>query len=227
MPRWTELWLNEGFASFVEHLSVENQYPEWQIWNQVIFPYEIFLLMGVDEFFYVFLAVCGWLFLQRHETGRSEKVFVAHFSIWSSSNQSINQSINRCNEMLVFSPFGLWQLASYWSARRTSRWSGGDFRRHFLWKRRIRHPNVVWFPRGGGEKWRPHRPAVRSVFSKKSKKFFFFFFVRASNRACQSTSRSLNTKTQPPWICGITLKRPPESPCPPSWATGLARRGAK
>lgn len=34
--RWTELWLNEGFASFVEHISVEKQFPEWKIWNQFV-----------------------------------------------------------------------------------------------------------------------------------------------------------------------------------------------
>ncbi|XP_055351722.1 puromycin-sensitive aminopeptidase-like [Paramacrobiotus metropolitanus] len=36
MEWWTELWLNEGFASFVEHISVEKQFPEWKIWNQFV-----------------------------------------------------------------------------------------------------------------------------------------------------------------------------------------------
>ena len=30
---WTHLWLNEGFATWIEYLSVENCLPEWQIWN--------------------------------------------------------------------------------------------------------------------------------------------------------------------------------------------------
>jgi puromycin-sensitive aminopeptidase len=34
MDWWTWLWLNEGFARWVEHLSVNHQFPEWDIWTQ-------------------------------------------------------------------------------------------------------------------------------------------------------------------------------------------------
>ena len=30
---WNELWLNEGFATFVGWLAVDNLYPEWKVWS--------------------------------------------------------------------------------------------------------------------------------------------------------------------------------------------------
>jgi aminopeptidase N len=30
---WNELWLNEGFATFLEYLSVDHVHPEWDIWD--------------------------------------------------------------------------------------------------------------------------------------------------------------------------------------------------
>ena len=30
---WTHLWLNEGFATWIEYLSVDFCLPEWNIWN--------------------------------------------------------------------------------------------------------------------------------------------------------------------------------------------------
>lgn len=34
MEWWTHLWLNEGFASYIEYLAVDELFPEWDIWTQ-------------------------------------------------------------------------------------------------------------------------------------------------------------------------------------------------
>jgi len=33
MEWWSYLWLNEGFARFMEHLAVDHIYPKWKIWE--------------------------------------------------------------------------------------------------------------------------------------------------------------------------------------------------
>ena len=33
--RWDGLWLNEGFAAFMEHFCIDALYPEYRIWEQV------------------------------------------------------------------------------------------------------------------------------------------------------------------------------------------------
>lgn len=34
MEWWTHLWLNEGFASYIEYLAVDKMFPRWDIWTQ-------------------------------------------------------------------------------------------------------------------------------------------------------------------------------------------------
>jgi aminopeptidase 2 len=34
MKWWDDLWLNEGFATFVGWLAVDQFYPEWDVWTQ-------------------------------------------------------------------------------------------------------------------------------------------------------------------------------------------------
>ncbi|MEK7558776.1 MAG: M1 family metallopeptidase [Patescibacteria group bacterium] len=37
MEWWTHLWLNEGFASYIEYLAVDNIFPKWNVWTQFVF----------------------------------------------------------------------------------------------------------------------------------------------------------------------------------------------
>lgn len=36
MSWWTDLWLNEGFATWIEYLAVDHLFPEWKIWEQFV-----------------------------------------------------------------------------------------------------------------------------------------------------------------------------------------------
>lgn len=37
MDWWSDLWLNEGFASYVEYIGVERVHPEWKIVNLIFY----------------------------------------------------------------------------------------------------------------------------------------------------------------------------------------------
>jgi puromycin-sensitive aminopeptidase len=36
MEWWTHLWLNEGFAKFMEYLCTDDLYPEFNLWTQFV-----------------------------------------------------------------------------------------------------------------------------------------------------------------------------------------------
>ena len=40
MEWWTDLWLNEGFASYIEHLALDHIFPSWKVWDQFVFSYQ-------------------------------------------------------------------------------------------------------------------------------------------------------------------------------------------
>lgn len=46
MEWWTYLWLNEGFASWMEYLAVDNLFPEWNVWELIFMNNESAL--GLD-----------------------------------------------------------------------------------------------------------------------------------------------------------------------------------
>ena len=37
MEWWTHLWLNEGFATYIEYLAVSNIFPDWHVWTQFVY----------------------------------------------------------------------------------------------------------------------------------------------------------------------------------------------
>jgi puromycin-sensitive aminopeptidase len=47
MEWWTHLWLNEGFASFMEYLCTDALFPEWNIWEQFVSS-DMFGAMNLD-----------------------------------------------------------------------------------------------------------------------------------------------------------------------------------
>lgn len=47
MRWWTDLWLNESFASWMSYLAVDHLFPDWKVWTQFIVE-EQGLAMGLD-----------------------------------------------------------------------------------------------------------------------------------------------------------------------------------
>lgn len=37
MEWWTDLWLNEGFATWISYLAIDEQFPDWDIWTQFVY----------------------------------------------------------------------------------------------------------------------------------------------------------------------------------------------
>eukprot|EP01121_Diplochlamys_sp_Union-15-3_P006327 TRINITY_DN1681_c0_g2_i1.p1 TRINITY_DN1681_c0_g2~~TRINITY_DN1681_c0_g2_i1.p1 ORF type:complete len:869 (-),score=193.44 TRINITY_DN1681_c0_g2_i1:446-3028(-) len=48
MEWWTDLWLNEGFATFIGNQAVDHLFPEWDIWTQFLSDY-IFRAQRLDS----------------------------------------------------------------------------------------------------------------------------------------------------------------------------------
>ncbi|KAL7055268.1 hypothetical protein AAHC03_024269 [Spirometra sp. Aus1] len=48
MEWWTHLWLNEGFATFIEYLAVDHCFPEYDIWT-IFLTDEFYSAMELDE----------------------------------------------------------------------------------------------------------------------------------------------------------------------------------
>ncbi|MES2088233.1 MAG: M1 family metallopeptidase [Patescibacteria group bacterium] len=47
MEWWTHLWLNEGFASYIEYLAVDKLFPKWNIWTQFAYL-DLSSALGLD-----------------------------------------------------------------------------------------------------------------------------------------------------------------------------------
>ncbi len=48
MKWWTDLWLNESFASFMSYVAVNHLFPEWEVWKSFIID-EQFTAMNLDQ----------------------------------------------------------------------------------------------------------------------------------------------------------------------------------
>ncbi|KAL5576285.1 hypothetical protein UlMin_017984 [Ulmus minor] len=49
MEWWTDLWLNEGFATWISYLATDILFPEWKIWTQFLDYYSTGLRMDAQE----------------------------------------------------------------------------------------------------------------------------------------------------------------------------------
>ena len=51
MEWWTHLWLNEGFASYIEYLAIDKLFPKWDIWTQFSIK-ELGVALQLDSLFH-------------------------------------------------------------------------------------------------------------------------------------------------------------------------------
>ncbi|XP_062585470.1 uncharacterized protein LOC134247152 isoform X2 [Saccostrea cucullata] len=49
MKWWDDLWLNEGFATFVEYMGADHLFPDWKMWDQFILS-ELYSTFSIDAF---------------------------------------------------------------------------------------------------------------------------------------------------------------------------------
>ncbi|XP_056008322.1 putative aminopeptidase-2 isoform X2 [Ostrea edulis] len=49
MKWWDDLWLNEGFATFVEYMGADHLFPEWKMWDHFILS-ELYSTFSIDAF---------------------------------------------------------------------------------------------------------------------------------------------------------------------------------
>ncbi|KAF2118654.1 aminopeptidase-like protein [Lophiotrema nucula] len=143
MDWWSELWLNEGFATWVGWLAIDHLYPEWNVWGQFVsesvqlafnvdglrqsHPIEVPVYDGleVDQIFDHISYLKGSSVIRMLSAHLGEKVFLQGVADYLKSHQYQNATTN-----------------DLWSA--LSKASGQDVN-HFMdiWIRKIGFPVVT------------------------------------------------------------------------------------
>ena len=72
MQWWTHLWLNEGYATFMQFLCVDHMYPDFKIWTQFVVK-EFDSVLGLDSLVRIISLI---------QTGESFLNFVSVNPIW-------------------------------------------------------------------------------------------------------------------------------------------------
>ncbi|KAL7777303.1 hypothetical protein CFE70_007726 [Pyrenophora teres f. teres 0-1] len=143
MDWWNELWLNEGFATWVGWLAIDHLYPEWNVWGQFVtdsvqqafaldalrtsHPIEVPVYDGleVDQIFDHISYLKGSSVIRMLSAHLGEKVFLQGVADYLKANQYSNATTN-----------------DLWSA--LSKASGQDVNSFMdLWVRKIGFPVVT------------------------------------------------------------------------------------